>query len=43
MDDITLISATEASEAIRSGRMTSEELVGACLERIAAIEDGIGA
>ncbi len=43
MDDITLISATEASEAIRSGRMTSEELVSACLERIAAIEDKIGA
>lgn len=43
MDDITLINATEASEAIRSGRMTSEELVSACLERIAAIEDGIGA
>jgi len=43
MDDITLISATEAAEAIREGRMTSEELVGACLERIAAIEDRIGA
>jgi Asp-tRNA(Asn)/Glu-tRNA(Gln) amidotransferase A subunit family amidase len=41
--DITLISATEASEAIRAGRMTSEGLVSACLERIAAIEDGIGA
>ena len=41
--DITLISATEAAEAIRAGRMTSEELVGACLERIAAIEDQIGA
>ena len=41
--DITLISATEASEAIRAGRMTSEGLVSACLERIEAIEDGIGA
>lgn len=41
--DITLISATEAAEAIRAGRMTSEGLVSACLERIAAIEDGIGA
>ena len=41
--DITLISAREAAEAIRAGRMTSEELVGACLERIAAIEDRIGA
>jgi Asp-tRNA(Asn)/Glu-tRNA(Gln) amidotransferase A subunit family amidase len=43
MDDITLISATEASEAIQAGRMTSEELVSACLERIAAIEERIGA
>ncbi len=41
--DITLISATEASEAIRAGRMTSEGLVSACLERIEAIEDGVGA
>ena len=41
--DITLISAREAAEAIRAGRMTSEELVGACLELIAAIEDRIGA
>jgi Asp-tRNA(Asn)/Glu-tRNA(Gln) amidotransferase A subunit family amidase len=41
--DITLISATEAAEAIRAGKMTSEELVGACLERIAAIEEKVGA
>ena len=41
--EITLISATKASEAIRAGKMTSEELVSACLERIAAIEDKIGA
>ena len=43
MDDITLISATEAAEGIRTGKMTSEELVRACLERISAIEDQIGA
>jgi len=43
MDDITLISATEAAEAIRTGKMTSEELVTACLERISAIEDKVGA
>lgn len=41
MDDITLISATEAAEAIRTGKMTSEELVTACLKRISAIEDKV--
>ncbi len=43
MDDITLISATEAAEAIRTGKITSEELVTACLKRISAIEDQVGA
>lgn len=33
-DDASLLSASEAAERIRSGRLTSEELVGACLERI---------
>lgn len=43
MVDISLLSATEAAEAIRTGKMTSEDLVRACLERIAAIEDQVGA
>jgi len=41
--DPTLLSAVEASEAICAGRITSEELVSACLDRIAALEDQIGA
>ncbi len=34
--DPARMNATAAAEAIRAGRMTSEELVSACLERIAA-------
>ena len=41
--DITLISATEAAAAMRAGEITSEELVRACLDHIAAIEEQIGA
>lgn len=41
--DLSLISAVEAVKAIRDGQITSEELVKACLDRIAAIEDKIGA
>ena len=37
------MSAVEAAEAIRSGRIPSEALVGACLDRIAALEEQIGA
>ena len=41
--DLTLLGAVEAAEAIRSGRITSEELVSACLGRIAAYEERVGA
>jgi len=41
--DLPLMGAAEAAEAIRTGRITSEELVGACLERIAATEEQVGA
>jgi len=37
------MTATGAAEAIRAGRITSEALVGACLDRIAALEERIGA
>jgi Asp-tRNA(Asn)/Glu-tRNA(Gln) amidotransferase A subunit family amidase len=37
------LSATEAAEAIRSGDITCEELVQACVERIAEIEDKVQA
>lgn len=37
------LSAAEAAEAIGSGRLTSEELVGACLDRIAAVEEQVRA
>lgn len=41
--DPARMSAVEAAAAIRAGRLTSEELVGACLARIAALEERIGA
>ena len=41
--DIALMSATEAAAAIRAGRISAEDLVGACLDRIAATEEQIGA
>jgi len=41
--DIALISATAAAEAVRAGKITSEELVRACLDRIAALEERIDA
>ena len=33
-DDVSLLTAADAAEKIRSGLLTCEELVGACLERI---------
>ena len=41
--DPTLLGAVEAAEAIRAGRITSEELVSACLDRIASLEERVGA
>ena len=38
-----LISATEAAAAIRDGSVTSEELVGACLDHIKALEEKLRA
>ena len=32
--DLTLLSAVQAAEAIRQGRLSSEDLVRACLSRI---------
>lgn len=41
--DLFRLSAADAAEAIRDGKITSEELVGACLDRIKALEDTVGA
>ncbi|MFQ5848257.1 MAG: amidase [Candidatus Methylomirabilales bacterium] len=41
--DVVRMSAAEAGEAIRVGKMTSEELVAACLDHIAALEERVGA
>jgi len=41
--DLPLIGAAAAAAAIRTGKITSEELVGACLDRIAATEEQVGA
>ena len=43
MTDLTSLSATTAAELIRRGDITSETLVTACLERIAAREGAVGA
>lgn len=41
--ELALISAVEAAEAIRTNVISSEELVAACLYRIATLEEQIGA
>lgn len=43
MTDLTQVSAAEAAEAIRTGRIASEELVRACLDRVRDLEERIGA
>ena len=42
-DDASLLSASAAAERIRSGLLTAEELVGACLERIRQVEPAVQA
>ncbi len=37
------MSAADAAEALRNGKITSEELVNACLDRIRALEETVGA
>jgi amidase len=39
MADLTLLSIAEASAGFREGRLTSVELVGSCLNRIARLDD----
>lgn len=41
--DPAYLGAAEAAEAIRGGKISSEELVQACLDRIAADEERVGA
>jgi Asp-tRNA(Asn)/Glu-tRNA(Gln) amidotransferase A subunit family amidase len=41
--DLVLMSASDAAAAIRNGTVTSEELVQACLDHIAQLEDRVGA
>lgn len=43
MENAFSLSALEAAQAIRDGQVSSEELVQACLDRIAGYEDTIGA
>jgi Asp-tRNA(Asn)/Glu-tRNA(Gln) amidotransferase A subunit family amidase len=42
-EDASLLSAAVAAQRIREGLLTSEELVGACLERIRAVEPTVQA
>ncbi len=40
---LTVLTATEAASGIAQGAISAEDYTRACLERIAAVEDGIGA
>src|SRR5262249_7185198 len=42
-EDLSLLSAAEGAQRIRDGLLTSEEWVGACLERIRALEPKVQA
>jgi Asp-tRNA(Asn)/Glu-tRNA(Gln) amidotransferase A subunit family amidase len=42
-EDVSLLSAATAAQRISEGLLTSEELVGACLERIRAVEPTVQA
>ena len=41
--DLVQMSVGQAAEAIRDGKISSEELVSACLDQIAAVEERVGA
>ncbi len=41
--DLVQLSATHAAEAIRAGKITSEDLVRACLDHIAGLDERVGA
>lgn len=43
MKDIAFLSATEASQAIRSGRLAAVDLVGACIDRVRAYDGSLQA
>ena len=43
MDEITSLTASEASLLLAAGKLSAERLVAACLERIAAREPMVGA
>ena len=41
--ELTALTAIEAAERIAGGELSAEEYVGACLERIAAVDDKVHA
>ena len=43
MDDLLTLTMTDAAEAVRSGRTTSQALVDVCLARIEATDGLVGA